>query len=77
MNSYPIEEWHGGKVHYIRPHIIHLINGQLFLIENKTFFVMGGASSHDKEYRKEGISWWAKEEPNDVDYQEAKKAYQR
>lgn len=47
LNALPIQEWHGGKVHEIRPHILHLIRGQVFDIEGYTFFTMGGAASHD------------------------------
>ena len=28
LNEYPVEQWHGGKVHKIRPHVIHLMRGQ-------------------------------------------------
>lgn len=45
LDEYPVELWHGGKIHRIRPHIIHLMRGQIYEIEGKTFFVMGGASS--------------------------------
>ena len=47
LNALPIHEWHGGKVHYIRPHVIHLMRGQVFEIGGLTFFTMGGAQSHD------------------------------
>lgn len=47
LNELPVHEWHGGKVHYIRPHIIHLMRGQCYNIDGYTFFTMGGASSHD------------------------------
>lgn len=47
LNSYPIEEWHGGKVHKIRPSVIHLMRGEVYEIEGKKFFAFGGASSHD------------------------------
>lgn len=48
LNSYPVEMWHGGKVHHIvKDKIIHLMRGQIFDIEDKTFFVMGGGKSHD------------------------------
>lgn len=43
----PVHQWQGGKVHYIRPHVLHLMCGQIFRIDGKTFFTMGGASSHD------------------------------
>ena len=49
LEQYPVEEWHGGKVHRIRPHILHLMRGQIFQIEGCSFFTMGGASSHDIE----------------------------
>ncbi len=47
LSQYPLEEWHGGKVQKIRPHVIHLCRGQVFELEGCTFFTMGGASSHD------------------------------
>ena len=47
LSPYPIEEWHGGKVQFIRPSIIHLTRGQVFDIDGKRVFTMGGASSHD------------------------------
>ena len=49
LKRFPVEEWHGGKVQFIRPHVIHLLRGQVFEIEGYTFFAMGGASSHDIE----------------------------
>ena len=49
LKRLPVEEWHGGKVQFIRPHVIHLLRGQVFEIEGYTFFTMGGASSHDIE----------------------------
>ena len=49
LNELPVHEWHGGKVHFIRPHVIHLMRGQLHNIEGNTFFTMGGAQSHDIE----------------------------
>ena len=64
LSKYPVEEWNGGKVHRIRPKVLHLMRGQVFTIEGKTFFVMGGASSIDKEYRTEGLNWWTEEIPS-------------
>ena len=43
----PVVEWNGGKVHRIRPHVLHLMRGQVFTIEGRSFFTMGGASSID------------------------------
>lgn len=47
LDSYPVSEWHGGKVQIIRPNIIHLMRGQIYEIEGKKYFVMGGAACHD------------------------------
>ena len=47
LAEYPTEDWHGGKVQRIRPSVIHLMRGQIYDIQGKTFFTMGGGSSHD------------------------------
>ncbi len=47
LDSLPVGEWHGGKVNFIRPSVIHLRRGEIFTIEDKKFFTFGGASSHD------------------------------
>lgn len=47
LNSFPIEQWHGGTVHKIRPSVIHLMRGQVFEIDGKKIFSFGGAASHD------------------------------
>lgn len=65
LYQYPTEEWHGGKVHKIRPSVIHLIRGQVFEIDGKDIFTFGGASSHDIAG---GIL-----EPNDPGYKKKKK----
>lgn len=47
LDAYPIEIWKGGKVHFIRPSVIHLMRGQVFHIDDLSFFTFGGARSHD------------------------------
>lgn len=64
LNKYPVKLWNGGSVHEIRSNILHLMRGEVFKIEGKTFAVMGGADSVDKAMRREGISWWKDEIPN-------------
>ena len=73
LDTMPVSEWNGGKVHYIAENVIHLMRGQVFEIEGHSFFTMGGASSHDKQYRVEGESWWARELPNQDELDEAKR----
>ena len=62
LDGLEVSEWHGGLVNHIRPSIIHLMRGQVFTIEDKTFFTFGGASSHDIS---DGIL-----EPDDPDFKE-------
>lgn len=70
LNTYPIEEWNGGKVHKINDSIIHLMRGQVFTINGIKFFTMGGAASVDKSCRIEGRSWWKEELPSRAEYEE-------
>lgn len=69
--KYPIVEKYGGKVHKIRENIYHLMRGEIYDIDGKTIFVMGGAYSIDKYMRKKDISWWQQELPNDKEYKNA------
>lgn len=67
LNAYPITEMYGGRVHQIRENIIHLIRGEIYNIDNKSFFVFGGANSTDKEWRTENKTWWKEEMPSSAE----------
>ena len=69
LAEYPVREWHGGKVHEIRPSVLHLMRGQVFEIDGKIFFTFGGASSHDISG---GIL-----EPDDPEFRKKKKQLDR
>ena len=71
LKLYPEEEWNGGRVHRIRRNILHLMRGQVYTMEGKTFFTMGGAYSIDRYMRTKNISYWDEELPNSDDYHEA------
>ena len=47
LRTYPLEDWHGGKIRRIRPSVLLLERGQVFNVGGKRIFAMGGASSHD------------------------------
>lgn len=47
LYNLPVTEWNGGKIHKINNSVFHLMRGQIFEIENKSFFIFGGAQSHD------------------------------
>ena len=55
LDTLSVKEWHGGKVSFIRPSVIHLKRGQVFEIDGKKIFAFGSASSHDI---KDGILDW-------------------
>ena len=50
IEQYPLSDWHEGRVRQIiQDKVIYLERGQIYNIEGKTFFCLGGASSHDIE----------------------------
>lgn len=71
LNSLPVENWHGGKIHRIRKNIIHLMRCQIFEIEGKRFLTIGGAYSIDRSLRKKNVSYWDEELLSDSEYEEA------
>lgn len=73
LNSYPATDWNGGKVHKIREDIIHLMRGQIYTINGIKLFVMGGATSLDKQFRIPYRTWWPQENPSKEEIEEAYK----
>ena len=57
LNSLPVSEWNGGKVHHLGGNLYHLMRGQIFKIDNMTFFTMGGGESPDIDIRFEENAW--------------------
>ena len=48
LNEMPVAIWNGGRVHKIRSNVFHLMRGQVYELEGKKFFTMGGGE--DPEY---------------------------
>ncbi|MDD6837396.1 MAG: metallophosphoesterase [bacterium] len=67
LNKYPTVDFCSGKAHQLRDHVYHLQRGEVFHIGDTTIFAMGGAASHDKEFRIPGISWWPEEMPSQAE----------
>ena len=71
LYSYPISEWNGGKVQKISDSIIHLMRGEIYIIDGKKIFTFGGARSTDRgdilgpDRAKADIGkyWWMEELP--------------
>lgn len=72
LEKYEECSWNGGKVHYIRPSVIHLMRGYVYDIEGMKVFTMGGARSIDRAYRREGVSWWPQEMPSEEEITRAR-----
>lgn len=47
LNAMPVRQWHGGQVHEIRPSVLHMMRGEVFELQGKTFFTFGGGKTHD------------------------------
>ena len=42
IEQYPLQDWNGGIVRVIRPNILYLPRGQVYTIDGKTVFALGG-----------------------------------
>lgn len=69
--KYPVQEFYGGKASRIHDTVWYLRRGEVFELNGKKCFVMGGAVSVDKMWRVPGQSWWPQEVPSIVEYQHA------
>ncbi len=69
LNGLPTEIWNGGTVHRLTDHIVHLMRGQIYTLEGKTFFTFGGCKSSEK-WIKNG-PWYPAEEATDAEYETA------
>lgn len=65
LKKYPTVRIYGGNATQIRDNIYRLHRGEIYLIDNKKFFVLGGGISEDKEYRVLGESYWNDEKPSE------------
>ena len=61
----------GGKVQKLigTENVYHLMRGEYYEIQGKTFWVMGGACSHDLEYRTPNKDWWTREIPSKQEFE--------
>ncbi|HOO25700.1 MAG TPA: metallophosphoesterase family protein [Clostridiales bacterium] len=64
LNQYPVVDFCGGKARQISGKLYHLMRGQVFTFEGKTYFTMGGGESPDIDMRIESKVWNTAEIPN-------------
>lgn len=68
--KYKTVRWRGGMAHRIAPNIFHMMRGEIFTIDDMTFFAFGGGHSQDFEFR-EKQSWWQREQPTHAEIRRA------
>lgn len=61
LDNFLYEEKWNGRVQRISNHVFHLCRGEIYIMEGHSIFTFGGATSVDKMYRTENISWWKAE----------------
>lgn len=73
LNSFPVEEWCGARVHKVRKRIIHVLRGEILEIHQRKIFCFGGAFSIDRRWRELDKSYWEEEIPVDEEYRNGNK----
>ena len=70
LKNYPVIDYCGGKVRDLGGNLKMLVRGEIYEIEGKSLFALGGGQSEDAEFRVEGKSWWQEELPSseEIDY---------
>ena len=69
LNKFPIVIFNGAKCHRLYHNVYHILRGEVLELNGLSFFCMGGATSIDKEYRTNRISWWREENITGSDFE--------
>lgn len=64
LDKYPVEELFGGRVHHISGNLYHMMRGEIYTINNETYFAFGGGDSPDREIRINSGTWYSREMPS-------------
>lgn len=72
LKKYPEAEFCGGRVRDLGGNLKQLMRGEIYEIEGKSIFALGGGQSEDIEFRKEGVSWWPSELPSSEEIEAAR-----
>ena len=67
LNKFPIVDFKGARCHRLYNNLYHILRGEILSINGLSFFCMGGATSIDKAYRLNRISWWEEENISNKD----------
>ena len=73
LYEYPQTVFAGACCHKLRPHVLHVMRGEVLQLAGHKILCMGGADSHDKIYRTAHISWWREERPSLEEFEHARR----
>lgn len=73
LKKYPVTDWNGGKVQAIEGNLMHLLRGEIYTIENETYFAFGGGESSDHDLRTDTKTWWEEEMPSEEEMLEGRR----
>lgn len=73
LATFPEVEIFGGRAHQISETVYHIMRGEVIEIEDLKILCMGGADSHDKQFRIDGKDWWSQERITEADVENAEK----
>jgi len=71
LNKFPIMYFNDALCHRLASNVYHILRGEIININSLSFLCIGGATSIDKAYREEGITWWNDEHISDDDIKKA------
>lgn len=71
LERYPLEDWHGGQARHITGDLWHLPRGEIYEIEGKRYFCMGGGEEPEREMRRAANTFWEREMPTEQEMQQA------
>ena len=71
LKTFPEGIIYGAKCRIMKDNVYIINHGEILDINNKKFFVFGGALSIDKHLRVPYVSWWPEEQANKSDYDNA------
>jgi predicted phosphohydrolase len=72
LKTLPRKELFGSQVGIVSHSIFHLLRGEVYRINQNKVLTIGGAHSHDRQYRNWGTSMWREEEITEIDISKAK-----
>ena len=56
LQNYEVSQWNGGKVHNISGRLFHLMRGQVYNIDGKIIFALGGGENTDLDSENTNIA---------------------